>query len=115
MRGVLEAYRSAHAACDLEGVMRLFAPDAVLEDPAGSTPISGPDAIRAFFEVTHRRNGRLDLEPLGRPTVGGDRAVLHVRARGEGADRAHGTDVIYVIRVDATLRIRSFRAFFELG
>jgi uncharacterized protein (TIGR02246 family) len=49
LREVHEAYRRAWLASDTEGVMRLFAADAVLMPHHGLAPVVGPEAIRAFW------------------------------------------------------------------
>ncbi|MFD4628489.1 nuclear transport factor 2 family protein [Streptomyces sp. NPDC058284] len=37
-------------AGDLDAVIELYAPDAVLEDPVGLPPVTGHDALRAHYE-----------------------------------------------------------------
>jgi len=49
IRAVHDAYRRAWLANDAEGVMRLFAPDAVLLPHHGLSPVVGSEAIRAFW------------------------------------------------------------------
>jgi uncharacterized protein (TIGR02246 family) len=49
LREVHEAYRRAWLASDTEGVMRLFAADAVLMPHHGLAPVVEAEAIRAFW------------------------------------------------------------------
>ena len=49
IRAVLESYRKAWLAGDAEGVLRLFAKDAVLLPHHGVEPVVGIDAARAFW------------------------------------------------------------------
>ncbi len=49
LRAVNDAYRGAWLANDAEGVMRLFAPDAVLMPHHGLAPVVGSEEIRAFW------------------------------------------------------------------
>lgn len=49
LKAVNEAYRAAWLAGDSAGVLRLFAPDAVLLPHHGDPPVVGLDAIRAFW------------------------------------------------------------------
>lgn len=51
MKAALQAYVDLINAGDVAGVRALFAPDAVIEDPIGSEPRSGP-AIAAWFADT---------------------------------------------------------------
>lgn len=49
---VVEAYLTAVNDSDVEGAVALFAADARQEDPVGSEPNIGHDAIRAFFTAS---------------------------------------------------------------
>ena len=49
LRAVHDAYRRAWLANDAEGVMRLFAPEAVLLPHHGLPPVVGTEEIRAFW------------------------------------------------------------------
>jgi uncharacterized protein (TIGR02246 family) len=49
IRAVLESYRKAWLAGDAEGVLRLFAKDAVLLPHHGAEPVIGIEAARAFW------------------------------------------------------------------
>ncbi|BCL26228.1 nuclear transport factor 2 family protein [Streptomyces aurantiacus] len=46
----LEHSRRVNAG-DLEAIIALYAPDAVVEDPVGLPPITGHDALRAHYEL----------------------------------------------------------------
>ena len=108
----LERYLALHAAAETASVLTLFAADARLEDPVGSPPILGRDAIADFYRTTHARNGRLVFERIGRVVGGPDEIAAHVRARFETNAPATAMDVIYTLRIDAAGRIVSLRAFF---
>ncbi|ANI79631.1 MULTISPECIES: steroid Delta-isomerase [Sphingobium] len=51
MRATLQAYVDRINAGDRDGVLTLFAPDAIIEDPLGSPPKSGEE-IAAWFSDT---------------------------------------------------------------
>jgi steroid delta-isomerase len=110
-----ERYVAAHSRCQLDAVLALFADDAVLEDPVGSEPLRGMDAIRSFFESTHRRNGRLRIERVGPVLVCGMEASWHIRAGAEKADFEPMLDVIYTLRCRDDGRVAELRAYFEMG
>ena len=111
---LFEAYLERHAACDLDGVLGLFADGAVLEDPVGSPVHVGHEALRAFFRETHARNGRLRVERRGPVVVCAREAAAHIRASAEAADFALTLDVYYTLVADPSeRRIESLRAFFQ--
>lgn len=105
-------YLACHGATDLEGVVALFAEEAVVEDPVGAPVHRGRAAIADFYRETHARNGRLAFERSGRVLVCGDEIAMHVRARLARDVEGPGMDVIYVLRLDEDGRIRSLRAYF---
>ena len=49
IRSVFHRYFAAFEKNDLDGIVALFAPDAVVEDPVGTPPHVGSAAIRKFF------------------------------------------------------------------
>lgn len=49
MQDVVRRYIAALNAADLEAIVALYADDATVEDPVGSPPHHGIDAIRAFY------------------------------------------------------------------
>jgi len=55
--------------------LNLFADDAVFEDPAGSRPMAGKDAIAAFFDATNESANKLD-PVIDRIVVCGKEAIL---------------------------------------
>lgn len=109
---VVERYLACHGASDLEGVLALFAEQAIVEDPVGTPVHRGRAAIADFYRETHARNGRLAFDRIGRALVAGDEIALHVRARLARDVDGPGMDVIYVVCLDGDGRIRSLRAFF---
>jgi steroid delta-isomerase len=52
MQAAPAKYLTALAAKDLEGILALYADDAVVEDPVGSEPHVGMAAIREFYKGT---------------------------------------------------------------
>ena len=49
MTAAVHAYVAALNAGDLDAIVALYADDASVEDPVGSTPLVGTEAIRAFY------------------------------------------------------------------
>ena len=62
---VVEAYTAAHSSGDIDGIIALFAPDAVVADPVHEPPHLGHEAIRSFFAATHDMSDSLDLQATG--------------------------------------------------
>lgn len=69
-------YLAAVSAGEVERVVALFAPDARQEDPVGSEPNVGHDAIRAFF--TASSEVPMTCTRFGPVTVMGDQAVFQI-------------------------------------
>jgi len=51
VRAVVDAYLGSYRSGDIDGRVALFAVDGVFEDPVGSEPMRGRDAIRAFWQA----------------------------------------------------------------
>ena len=58
MKAALKAYVERINAGDCDGVVALFAPEAVIEDPLGSLPKTGAQIV-SWFEDTVRFNTRI--------------------------------------------------------
>ncbi|WP_433714180.1 nuclear transport factor 2 family protein [Nocardia sp. CA-084685] len=58
IRDVIEQYVKLVGSGPTEAIVDLYAPDAVVEDPIGTEPKRGHEAIREFYEVI----GNLDRE-----------------------------------------------------
>jgi steroid delta-isomerase len=68
-------YVDAVGRQDLEATLALFAEDARQEDPVGSPPNVGRDAIRVFFEKAYRASFSTTL--TGPLLVTGNHAAVH--------------------------------------
>ena len=55
-RDVIDSHLKCFGARDLGGILSDYAPDAVLFTPTG--PLSGPDAMRPFFQALMAEFGR---------------------------------------------------------
>ena len=62
------AYCERVTAGDVEGILELFEPDAVIEDPVGTGPVAGHDALRAYYRnIVDNYRSRIETgEPRGR-------------------------------------------------
>ncbi|WP_416972771.1 nuclear transport factor 2 family protein [Streptomyces sp. 4F14] len=68
----LEYNRRVNAG-DLDAIVELYAPDAVVEDPVGPDPVAGHDAVRAHYALLLSARVR---EEAAQPVAGQD--ALHV-------------------------------------
>jgi len=109
---IFDDYCALHARCDLEGVLGLFAPSAIVEDPVGSPVHRGVEACRAFYAGTQGRNGPLEIERIGPVLFGGLELAAHVRAGITRPGSPPPMDVIYVVHFSPEGRITSLRAWY---
>ena len=61
MKAAMQEYVDAFNRVDLQGIVDLYADDAVVEDPVGSEPRQGKDAIHAFYKTAIESGARLKL------------------------------------------------------
>jgi len=59
-RSVLETWTKAFAASDVDGIVKLYAPDALFLDTSSKTVVVKPEGIRSYFE-----NALLNNMPRG--------------------------------------------------
>jgi len=115
IRTRLDAYAEAWRTDDREAFLGLWADDAHWEDPVGSTPMQGLEAIAEFWDKTHAAPMTLRPEPE-RVIVCGAEAMLIFRMCVRGADGG-GMD-LYVaehFEFDDRGRITRARAFWDDG
>jgi steroid delta-isomerase len=76
MRALFDRYRALMSEGDLDGIVALFAPDARWEEPVGTPPAVGRDAIRARYKAAlEASGGRIPMRPDGAARVAGHRAL----------------------------------------
>lgn len=69
MQVAVHRYIRALNASDLDAIVALYAPDAVVEDPVGSVPYRGHAAIRAFYAGSLALKLQVQLEGEVRATA----------------------------------------------
>ncbi|MGE8318582.1 MAG: nuclear transport factor 2 family protein [Comamonas sp.] len=110
MTAVVQRYVDALNADDLDAVVALYADNATLEDPVGSTPLQGIEAIRAFYAQVVPMKIRLALQGEVRAVANEAAFAFSVTVSQQGH-----TSVISPIdhfRFDAAGKVVSMRAFF---
>ena len=115
MKAAVEAYVTRHSAGDVDGVVELFAADAVAWDPVDAEPHRGGDAVRAFFAGTHEMVDSLTLTLTGPIRVVGDFAAFPMTALSVMGDFRLEIDIIDVMTFDADGRISEMKAYWNMG
>jgi steroid Delta-isomerase len=104
----VERYIASVSAGDIDAIVSLYAEDATLEDPVGSAPVAGHEAIRAFYERATKMGIR--LEATGPVRVAGNEAAFPFRVSTEGGPKMT-IDVIDVFRFDEAGKVVAMRAY----
>ena len=108
IRATVERYVELVGGGTAAEIAELYASDATVEDPIGTDPRHGLDAIREFYGV---------IEPLARKTelvtlrVAGNEAVVVFRLTTEGNGYRMVIDPIDVMTFDDQARITGMRAY----
>ncbi|WP_424212364.1 nuclear transport factor 2 family protein [Streptomyces sp. BI20] len=109
MKDVLTAYVEGFAAGDAEALIGLFAPDAIWEDPVGTEPRKGIEAIAEVYRHA-AADTFLTLDTEIRASHGNEAAMAFtVDTRHEG--RRLRIKVIDVMTFDEEGRIARMRAY----
>lgn len=101
------AYLKALVAQDLDGIMALYADDAVVEDPVGSEPHVGKDAVRAFYAGAVEL--KLEGELTGQARIAGDEVAFPFKVT--NASYGISMNIIDVFKFNDEGKICSMRAF----
>ena len=110
MIDTVHAYVRAINAGDLDAIVALYAEDGTVEDPAGSSPKFGRQAIRDFYAVTVAAKVVLALEGEIRVAAHACAFAFSVNVTHEG--RVTTIRPIDVFEFDPTGHISSMRAYF---
>lgn len=109
VRHVFQRYCELVTAGDVDAIARLYAEDATVEDPVGSTPHRGRDAIREFYRAS-AGNVRLELEGRVRSAGNEGAAAMIARPAADPSLRVETLDVM-VFRDDGL--IAAMRAYWS--
>jgi steroid delta-isomerase len=103
------------AAFDAQGTTDAFAPDGTIEDPVGSTPIQGTQAILAYQQSFPTLLDELRFQSVD-ITVGGQEAAVKWRIRLKTkTGNVFFLDGIGIIKVNENGKIQSDRNFFDFA
>jgi steroid Delta-isomerase len=110
MVGAVERYVAAFDNSDPAAVRDLFAANATVEDPVGTPPHVGHEAIHAFYARSMKTGARLKLE--GPVRTVGDTAAFPFSVHLTLANGPARIDVIDLFTFDDDGKITSMRAYF---
>ncbi|SFV12500.1 nuclear transport factor 2 family protein [Pseudoduganella namucuonensis] len=96
---------------DLDGIVALFAPDAVFEDPIGTVPHVGSEGVRGFFQAAlSQTGGRILFEQEGAVRIRGPHAVCAFIATCDRLTPVLVTETTDIFKFDRNGRIKSLVA-----
>jgi steroid Delta-isomerase len=111
IRAVFAAYARCLSYGDAEGLASLFAPGGALEDPIGTPPHVGREAIRRFFQAGFdQTGGRILFEPEGAIRIRGPHAACAFIATCDKAQPPFKVETLDVARFDSEGQIVSMTA-----
>ena len=110
MIAAVHAYFAAFEAGSADQIAALFAPDATVEDPVGSKPIKGIEAIRAFYKMATDHGTKLMLE--GPIRVAQDYAAFPFKVFANVEGKEVQVEVIDIFRFNDADQVVEMRAFF---
>ena len=101
------AYLKALVDQDLEAVLALYADDAVVEDPVGTEPHVGIEAVRAFY--TGVVEFKLEAELTGQVRIAGDEVAFPFQIKHETFGIR--MNIIDIFKFNDDGKVCSMRAF----
>ena len=110
IRDVVEQYVKLVGAGPTADIVDLYAPDAVIEDPIGTEPKQGHDAIREFYDVIASLERETSLAPETVRIVGNHAAFVFTLVTKAGGHRMT-LSPIDVMEFDDEGRITRMRAY----
>jgi steroid delta-isomerase len=103
------------AAFDAQGTADMFAPDGTIEDPVGSTPIQGTQAIIAYQETFPTILNEIRIQSFD-VTVAGQECAIKWRLRFKTkTGNVFFVDGIGILKINEQGKIQSDREFFDLA
>jgi uncharacterized protein (TIGR02246 family) len=103
------------AAFDAQGTASLFAPDGTIEDPVGTTPIQGTQAIIAYLETFPTLLNEIRVQSFD-VTVAGQEAAIKWRLRFKTkTGNVFFVDGIGILKINEEGKVQSDREYFDLA
>ena len=105
MVALVHKYMEAFDKVDIELIKEIYADDAVVEDPVGSDPHVGIDAVVAFYEGAMNPGVKLSL--TGQPRRAGNSVAFPFQANAGGMT----IDIIDVFEYNEDCKVVSMKAY----
>ena len=105
----MQAYVDNITAGDLDGVLALFAEDAVVEDPVGSDPACGHAALWEFYTMACDSVGKMELD--GSVRARGAWGACGMLAYPKGAEDSMVIETLDVMNFNEEGKITSMKAY----
>ena len=113
IRTTIDNYTKYSTAGDIDSLLSLFTEDARQEDPVGTPPNVGHDAIRTFFQNA-QSVGPMELSLAREPIIIGNEAMVFLTVVSHVGDQdVHVPFIADLMEFADDGRIRSLRAFFD--
>src|SRR5215510_3652053 len=101
------------AAFDAQGTAALYAPDGTIEDPVGSPPVQGTQAIIAYLETFPTILNEIRIQSFG-VTVCGQEAAIKWRLRFKTkTGNVFFVDGIGIFKINEDGKVQSDREYFD--
>ena len=102
---VVHRYVEAFDKADLDIIREIYASDAIVEDPVGTDPHEGIDAVCAFYEGALASGAKLAL--TGTPRCAGNAVAFPFQVQMPGM----AIEVIDIFEFDDSGRVKSMKAY----
>ena len=103
------------AAFDAQGTANLYAPDGTIEDPVGTTPVQGTQAIIAYLETFPTILNEIRIQSFD-VTVAGQEAAIKWRLRFKTkTGNVFFVDGVGVFKINADGKVQSDREYFDFA
>jgi len=106
---VLQDYVDAVAGDDVEKVIKLYAEDAIVEDPVGSDAHKGHEALRVFYKMAVDAVEKMVLE--GNPRIRDNWGTCAMRAYPKGMDLKFCMETLDVMKFNDEGKITHMTAY----
>ena len=110
MQAAVHAYVAAFERSDPAAVVALFAPDATVEDPIGSPPHQGREAIERFYTASMQTGAKLQLDGPIRLAGAHAAFAFSVHLHWDGSDKR--VDVIDIFTFNEAGQVIAMKAYF---
>ena len=103
------------AAFDAQGTANLYAPDGTIEDPVGTTPVQGTQAIIAYLETFPTILNEIRIQSFD-VTVAGQEAAIKWRLRFKTkTGNVFFVDGVGIFKINADGKVQSDREYFDFA